>query len=258
MTPEREIIAKPEWGLIRNKIIHPDDFDDRLIQDPNLGEQIAAVGTYSLSFLARGLSQKGLRVVGGTSFDDIVPVVHADLAVDIYKFLYPDDDQFNLDHFTIQEIVQVNRKMHGKNWGMRDTGLEVTQTDAFMKNYKFENLLLGLMDDSIDENDPLKFNLEQVISGFGQKPDIRNTYYLLLAIFKSEEKIAEYIRQARRRNGVQVIYGDKDNFIEFMKQSKHGYIDDYATEIKGDILEDLVMAVLPLGIHEQEVMGVAR
>lgn len=58
----------------------------------------------------------------------------------------------------------------------------------------------------------------------------------------------------QQRGGVQAVYGGRNEFIKFLKDTGACGVDDCAVSIPVSIPARLVIAVVPLGRYEEEVL----
>lgn len=247
-----------EWEVVKSKVISPAEFDAKL-KEPEFASSIAGVGTYNLSRLRAGMDPSGLSIVGATNFNDEQACVTLDLSIEMNKRVYPEKDALDIE---TEELVKQNRR-HGNNWGPRDAAVSIAGTDAILNIGALRDNIADLLKYPVTSNPKLLDHLRNSLPHFQDAEksvriffELKDLYYSVLGTFKTEDAFFTFLNEAQKRKGVQIVFGDSDEFTNFMKQSEHEECDDWATTIVGNIPSHLVKAIIPIGEYEQEQLGV--
>jgi hypothetical protein len=84
--------------------------------------------------------------------------------------------------------------------------------------------------------------------------DVEYDYDTYSDLFPKKADLVEAILVPRTRRGVQVVYGDRPGFINFLKEVNAARDDDYSAKLSVPIPPEFVKVIIPLGSCEQETL----
>lgn len=229
----------PESSLI---VCSRTEFDRRLRNNTNLEASIAGFSTLSLTSLLQAKTESGFSVpLFGLSFTG---VGYADLHSDVYERTFGFPPNYYRGY---RELMLVNRRC-GKSSALAEYLINVKGvTDG--RDIRFDPLLDLVMNHAKKPAQLIKELAPFSLLSEAERLGIQDE-------FPEECALTDALVALRSREGVQVIYGDKDSFTEFLKQTGATENDDCAAWFYSPIPPELVKAVIPLGSYEKKALGV--
>lgn len=270
---------------IRSKLITPEEFDGRLISEPGFADQIGGFATYSLEHLLRAINQKrfavptyptgdGDQVIrcflnesvllgldgSKSEFAEIETSMPARLLklVRGLKGSYQEQVRRKFREEPLINWVQDNRH-YGSYWAFTSAVEEMRGREVLRQGFDLgadESLQVAISEVS---------DIYQTATG----TDLRRLVDLKIRDLTNESAriqlqgwLKENFGKARDRHrlfeeiylnqGVQLVYGDPKNLLDFIKSDEYLLVDDIGVEIYRPIPGDLVKWVIPLGPREQQ------
>lgn len=230
--------------MIKNKeqyVLGITEFDTKIRSDPTFRESIAGFSCMSLSHLKKGRRKRGFSV---PLFSEN-RFVYIDLHRDVYREVFKAEPQ-NLptqdnELTELLYLIDSNRG-YAKAAGMKEFLSQQPRVQRWRHIARWE---LG--------------------EYLGKKTQYFNNYYfwyegqysskgeeLAARLFPDDKTLADAIIEIRKRNGIQVVYGDKDILVEFLKRNNPIPADECAVKLTKKIPASIVLAVVPLGQYEED------
>jgi hypothetical protein len=224
---------------LKEKVVLHEEIVDRFRRDTEFRNLIAGSSVLSLELIEKGT--KGGRFLIPSYFGDSGHHVKMVLAHDLYK------------EVTGEEGVEVEDVLVNgiTNWGLGYHWSAIELLREYRVNKKFIWGRESIMDyvyhflNRIDSHKDKKFNAKTVVAEF-RNGSIRQSLF--------SEIVGAFGNMGRE--GVLILYGDKDKFRQFVLKQRYELVDDQALSVYSDIPGDLVLAVCPLGAYEKEKMGI--
>lgn len=244
------------WKDIGHLVISPEMFEVRIESDLAFAQRIAGCTTIQLSHLAKGLNGQEVRVLQG-NYDS---GVECEIDRRVYKAIYGEDPHEEVGHFP--KYVYSNREL-----AFRSITGELEKETMGREDFIDGVLQLDLFDflqettDVINarEREPDFDALRQIdVLDFYNYPEFNEALKgLVEEHFPETSDFIRFTNGFRRRKGVQVLFGDKERFADWVcGHSRYDYARHYdcGLLIDDSVPSELVMAVLPLGEDEQGAM----
>lgn len=239
------------------KIFLPGEFDRKVAIEPTFKAQIAGATVLPWNWFQRGLKTKGfsIELYGRDSDSGEGQYLNVNLHQDVFRKLSTNkilenffelyqQDRDGMGFFTSAgDLYQI---MVGKSLNQLDGFGELINTDlgAISEAYKkvhAQNIHMVL--ENVPNIDQIDMHLEHT------KEDILAVIH---EYFPSEKTFFNYLDLLKDRLGVQVVYGDRKSFLQYILSQKYKIIDDLGVQLYKPIPDRFVLAVLPLGTYDQQ------
>ncbi|MFC1711217.1 hypothetical protein ACFLZ1_01385 [Patescibacteria group bacterium] len=239
-----------EWQQFSRALMTPEEFS-RKLDNPEFRHQIAAFGTYSLTYVINSSYESGviLRAVG-EKLSDEEPKVNIDLAPDLFRTLYPGEGNGVLGEVELEKALDENRG-YANSWIAKELADQQLGSRAFLRIDEIERWKFKLFSRPVEVGQTILDHLSQI----PLKSEMATVYNILKATFRTDQAYLNFVNSLQNRRGVQVVLGDQNEFLRFWQTAKHKPIDDYGLRIYSSIPSDLILAIIPLGSYEQSLLG---
>lgn len=257
---DSNIIEQQEvFSPIKGKIILPAEFDSRFKTELAFRAEVAGFTTLSLTHLRQGVSGEDFEVVRYGSDS-----VYVGLQTPIFREGFGSGFGYDFSHYSEEDLVKGNTG-YGNRWGVNEAYRQVVN----LKPLDFDfHMMLSELADALRLSDPFSGRLptfEEVTRLMTSPYEVdsaqfREVVQNFIDHFGSTEKFHEYLLEQPKHQGVQVIYGNREDFVKFVKSlpEKSYAIADLAEQpamiLETDIPDSLVKYVVPLGSFEQSVL----
>ncbi len=228
----------------------PTDFDKRLETDQTLKDSIGGFSSISLYHVRKGWQRWGYSVPifgsdGESSYCDLDP--------EIYKEVFNKEPNWDYD---MKETMRYNRSSYGEYGAVMDFLLRQPRTPGSKTSFSRSFIRYWGVIDYL--SNVAWYTDEKLASWLEDSYDHhKKASEIVSRMFPSYEDLELAISEVRKRQGVQMVYGDKDEFITFLQRNNAKPIDDCSAKFKVRIPSHLVLAVIPLGKYEQhELLGI--
>lgn len=245
-------IEGAQLAVVKDRLILPEDFDRQYESNPQFQDGIAGCTTIALNHFELGLSTSDFAI---KRYVDPVhnprPHINSSLHWLMYQSIFPDKLEFYGNGSPYYESPKENRG-YGKQWGEIEVYRELGEKPQF--DYEISDVTFCL-DRFEDSPKSIRDVFDRTIdpsTGFNFISNF-STY------FSSFEEFLFFYNEHKKRLGVQVIYGDRNefgNYIQGLSPIEYENFNDPASiSIFNDIPGKLVKYIIPVGEYEQKAFG---
>jgi hypothetical protein len=234
-------------------IIHPDELT-RKFEDHAFSDSVAAVTTTSIDSIRSLLSDPHRNF---PLYNE--GYINLDLVDDVYEDLIGGSLH---DKISVSKTISQNNEAYGQTQAAigllleRGASHEVIKDLTYMHDFGWftQKALRDFSDDEIDS----KFANYKEITNYIREIWTRDEGYVkgvetaLKEVFPKAKKVANFLKDLRDRNGVQLVLGDRKNFISFARSKNHEPVDDAGITLYADIPRSLILGIVPRGKFEQQ------
>lgn len=251
-----------KWGKVRPLITTPEAFDAQF--ESRKGE-FAGFTTLCLRDLEAGFTPDGLVIRRYTNSFQRTPCVNVELTADLHRGLFPNDPHPQVDD---TNWLLNNNRQYGKNAAMTELYRELMGRELD-NEWDWLAHLTDLNDtyELLGDDQTISATLQQLVDKTNVRyhgsptPKYPSSSYDEISkhiqeYFGSEEVFLRFLRDLKDRGGVQIIYGNQQDFIDFARTAGSIPFDDNTAQIGRDIPTRFIKAIIPLGKYERERMGV--
>ena len=256
ITTERQRREVEAFDLTRiPNIISPEAFDQVLIDNPSYVDDLVGCTSVSLSHLLTGIDRDGFSLrVYPHLWHSQMPSPHH-----IYMNTVPEvlSDVFNHSDeqdMSLLEMISENRRSYADSWARS----EVLRERLFLSSFTYDHLCVRttIFNAFHGQNLPESF-LGAVDKAYSEEE--KEGVIVASELLGGVEAFNETLHEMRSRGGVQVVYGDREGFRDFIAgQAVPPRVDIHTQEIEielfSDIPSSLIVAVIPVGSYEQGVL----
>lgn len=249
------MIGSTEFERSKDQLVIPvADFDNRLKTDLELRGKIAGFSSVALYHIARGIIGKGYSLPAFSKDYFGRPIAYIGLHPDVYREVFGEDSPY--DNF--EDIMVENRI-----YGMGGAVVEYIMGQPYVpRKSNIASLTSGISDLIAMMVDKTRLMRESELRNkklptfFGSPERDAETLHQIYKIIPNKEALVDALTALRERSGVQIIFGYKEQFVDFLKRFKAKPEDDCAASVHTAVPAHLVLAVVPLGKYEREkLMG---
>ncbi|MEN9407906.1 MAG: hypothetical protein RLZZ455_1122 [Candidatus Parcubacteria bacterium] len=256
VSTERHHRAVEAFDLTRiPNIISPEAFDQVLIDNPAYVDDLVGCTSVSLSHLLTGIEGDGF------SFRAYPHLWHSQMPSPhhIYMNTVPEvlSEVFNHtdeQNMSLLEMISENRRSYADSWARS----EVLRERLFLTPFTYDHLCVRttIFNAFHGQNLPESF-LGAVDKARSEEE--KEGVIVASELLGGVEAFDETLHEMRRRGGVQIVYGGRNEFRNFIiDQIVPPRIDVHTQEIEielfSDIPSSLIVAVIPVGSYEQGVL----
>ena len=226
-------------------IMSREELDKKIKRDPALRGSIAGFSTISLHHTLIGLTQNGFSV----PFFSVYGGVELDLEPSVYKKVFGEESIYT----DLEELMEDNRG-YGR-WGavidyiMKQSyaprsadqiwGEVISEASRLSEWYHFPNNL------------PVLLGMRSLYDHIKNQEEVRDE---VEEIFQTEENFRKALIDIKNRKGVQLIYGERKPFSDFLRAYNAKSTGDSAALLTVPIPPEFVKIVVPLGKYEEHTL----
>lgn len=218
------VTSLEQMQKIRDRVFSVEQFEELLLTP--FVNSIAGFGTFSLRHIVHGLSPSGISIRPWYNPINGREIINVALDKTVYEDLFPG---ISYDYENTIDSLMGNRS-YGEEWEVTDFILERKRMQ-FTDPYDFDDVRREIM------------YAKSANEGASQ---IRSDVNIDL----SPTEI-DFLTQC---NGVQVLFGDKEKFLNFLRKQEVKEVDGDAVVFYQAVPDDLVVGIIPLGPREERVL----
>lgn len=221
------------------------EFDKRIKADPDLKANIAGFSAISLYHTKKGLNEEGYSAPLFSEAEGIESL-YCDLHPQVFREVFGEKAN---GYRSFIPLMKNNRVSYGQAAVMIEyvmtqpyapkSYMEISYTVEVINKLKqrfYSFTRLSLLENNVSLTDGLTSADEEDV----------------LKLFPSREDLINTLVDTRNRGGVQVFYGNKEKFSDFLKDNDAEPTDDCSAILFTPIPTSLVIAVVPLGAYEEQ------
>lgn len=227
-------------------VLYPVEFNEKVANDPVFRNSIAGFSCISLSHVLNGYQRSRFSV---PRFSEN-RFVYIDLCPDVYRQVFNEESRVFGQEDKLEEVLDVmsSNRTYGE-WG--------ATIDFLLRQPGAPRSVLHLIDWEVPtylhnrmSMSPSDFEVFMKSRSF----TMEKAEKVIKRMFPENEQLSQVLVGLKRRKGVQIVYGEKKELIEFLKKNDPISVDGCAVELQRKIPARLVKAIIPLGEYEQQVL----
>lgn len=256
VTTERQVTAVEAVDLTKiPNIISPEVFDQVLIDNPSYVDDLVGCTSVSLSHLLTGIDADGfsLRVYPYLWHSQMPsrPHIYMNTVPEVLSDVFDHTDEQDM---SLPEMIGENRRIYADSWARS----EVLRERLALNPFTYDHLCLRTTIFNAFHSQSLPESFLGAVDKASSEEE-KEGVIVASELLGGEEAFDETLHEMRRRGGVQVVYGDREGFRDFIAGQGVPprvvvHMQDIEIELFSDIPSSLIAAVVPIGSYEQSML----
>ncbi len=265
MDSPEELMPAEIWQGLQDRIMSKEEFKNKLENDPEFRQNIAGCTSLGINHVAKGVMGDKISIQRYYHPVDKKPKVNLIPNENIFVTLFPEETNF-ADAFYGEggyDWIEDNQN-YGRTWAISELLLQ-RGISPFIPNpfyHEIDTILINTPSlnsaDSLQDVQTILENLSNSRAG-----NIADTVEHAQSTLGGSAQLAQILHEVKERKGVQIIYGNPTEFTKYIRGGildrirggRYETYDDVTIGLADDIPDRFILAIIPLGEYEQQMMG---